>query len=212
MPTKAVIYRRLGIITSEESSQVAEKMIRAVPKVTPILDEIFASLIKEGFPFDPYYYLNSSDDPDARKLMTIYSETAPSFRALLPLEAFCVAASVNPNSILDAIVKSIARVKALSAAVNLSVAQPEIVDVNIQAARDIENGYNDRRLFMQTSGLMPMPKGSKTVVNVQTTATASTQQVITAPAPEQTARKLSERFNAVRGALPPIEIQPLDEE
>jgi hypothetical protein len=99
---------------------------------------------------------------------------------------------------------------ALSAAVKLSVSQSDVVDATVSAAKDIDNGHKDRRLHMQVSGLMPMPKGAKTVVNVQTSANASSapvQQavVLPAPSPEQTVRRLSERLHAVRAALPAIE-------
>jgi hypothetical protein len=148
--------------------------------------------------------------------MILYRSTWKQVKDVLPIEAFCIAASVDPNSILDSLVKVIERLKALKSAVNLSVSQPEIVDTNIEAALDVENGFSDRRLHMQVSGLMPMPKGARTVVNVQTSANASSapvQQalVVPAPIPEETFRRLSERLHAVRGSLPAPEVQKVQD-
>jgi len=198
MITKSLACRKLGI---------SSKSLLTVPQVTPLLEEIMSGLAKKHLPTDPYYYLAASSDLEARGLMAIYKQSWKQVRDALPLEAFCVAAGVDPNRILDSLVKSIERLKALKSAVKLSVSQDEIVDTNIASALDIENGYKDRRLHMQVSGLMPMPKGSRTVVNVQTSANASSapvQQamVMPAPSPEQTVRRLSERLHAIRPALP----------
>jgi hypothetical protein len=206
MLTKATAYKKLGI--SKDS-------IRTVPKVTLMLKEIMSGLKERGLPEDPYYYLNVSADLDARKLILIYNSIIPSARCLLPLEAFCVAASVDPNSIVDSIVKAITRFNALKSGVSLSASQPDMVQKTIEAASDIENGHKDRRLHMQVSGLMPMPKGSKTIVNVQTSANASSSPtlqavIVPAPPPEQTVRRLSERLQAVRGLIP-AEVQKVED-
>ena len=198
MISKALALRKLGL---------KPKSLLAVPQITPLLTDIMAGLKKRGLPTDPYHYLDASSDLEARGLMSVYKSSWKQVRDALPLEAFCVAAGVDPNRILDSLVRVIERVKSLKSAVNLSVSQPEIVETNIAAAMDIENGYPDRRLHMQVSGLMPMPKGARTVVNVQTSANATAapvQAVIAAPPPEQTVRRLSERLHAVRAVLPEI--------
>src|SRR4029077_15066159 len=197
--TKLAAYKRLGI----ENSQ-----LDTLPQVTPLLSQIMHDLAQRGLPSDPMYYLNASADIDARALVKIYYSQWKQVRDALTLEAFCAAAGGDPNSILDSIVNSIARLNALSATVKLSASQSDIVQSTIDAAKDIDNGHKDRRLHMQVSGLMPMPKGSRTVVNVQTNASSSstTNQaiIVPAPAPEQTVRRLSERLHAVK-ALPPAD-------
>jgi len=195
--SKSLALRKLGL---------QPKSLLNVPQITPLLTEIMSGLKKRGLPTDPYHYLDASSDLEARGLMSVYKHAWKQVRDVLPLEAFCVAAGVDPNRILDSLVRVIERVKSLKSAVNLSVSQPEIVETNIAAAMDVDNGYKDRRLHMQVSGLMPMPKGARTVVNVQTSATSSSspvqQTVVAAPAPEQTVRRLSERLHAIKGTLP----------
>jgi hypothetical protein len=198
MITKRLACKKLGIVYNSYLS---------VPQITPLLSDILSGLAERSLPVDPYYYLNASGDPDARALLKVYHAAWKQVRDILPLEAFCVAAGVEPSSILDSIVNSIARLNALNAAVKLSASQPEVVQTTIEAARDVTNGHKDRRLHMQVSGLMPMPKGSKTVIQVNTNASATSapvQQaiVVPAPAPEQTVRRLSERLHSVKGALP----------
>jgi hypothetical protein len=202
--TKSLALRKLGI---------EPKALLSVPQITPMLTEIAQGLTDRGLPSDPYYYLNASSDLEARGLMAVYNQSWKQVRDVLPLEAFCVASGVDPNRILDCIIKSIERLNALSAAVKLSVSQGEVVDATVNAAKDIDNGHKDRRLHMQVSGLMPMPRGARTVVNVQTSANATAapvQAVIAAPSPEQTIKRLSERLHAVRAALP-AEVQKVED-
>jgi hypothetical protein len=207
MLTKIQAYKKLGIIGRNGTSKDATDKLHAMPQVTPMLKEIMSGLKERNLPVDPYYYLNSSADLSAQALMQLYRATAPTARALLTLEAFCLAASVDPNAILEAIVNSITRMNALKAGISLSVSQSEIVNTNIEAAKDIYNGYKDRYLHMKVSGMMPMPKGAKTIVNVHSNANASSAPVnqsiiMPAPPPEQTVRRLSERLHAIKGTLP----------
>ena len=50
------------------------------------------------YPFD---YLRSSEDPDARKVVDVYLSVPESYRRLLPAEAFCRAAGVSPERVLE---------------------------------------------------------------------------------------------------------------
>jgi hypothetical protein len=199
MPTmnQALAYKRIGI---------DKEKLATIPNISLVLAKVLAGLEEKGLSTDPYFYLDLSGNSDALRVMHAYKSVPGYVRKLLSLEAFCLAAQADPNVIVDSIMASISRVSALTAGVKLSTAQPEIVDTTIEAAKNIDNGHKDRRLFMQVSGLMPMSRGAQTIVNVKNTASASSapvQQaiVVPAPPPEQTVRRLSERLQAVR-ALP----------
>ena len=214
MPTKIICYKRLGIATDDDTIDSVTSKIKDIPQITALIPKLMTKLAEKKLSTDPYFYLNVSDNGDARKLMRIYNSIPRTFKEHLPIESFCLAAGVDPLNILQAIVDSISRLNAMNAAVNLSVAQPEVVDTTVNAALDIDNGHKDRRLYMQVSGLMPTSKGAQTIVNVRTSANASSApvQVVAAPPPEQTVRRLSERLHAVRGTLPaPIDAEVVEE-
>ena len=190
--TKTKACKRLGI---------QPEQLLSMPQITPMLEGLSKNLKSRGLPEDPFFYLNTSSDPDALKLMVIYRSAIPSMKAVVPLEAFCLAAAVDPNSILDSIVSAISRANTINSTVRISASQPKVVDAMVDSAMEpgIE-GYKDRELHMKVSGLYPMPKGNRTTVNVNNTANASAAPVqnFIAPAPEQTVRRLSERLHALK--------------
>src|SRR4030095_4541273 len=102
MISKSLACKKLGIDKDK---------LLSVPQVTPLLTEILSGLKKRNLPTDPYYYLDSSGDSDPRTPMLVYRFAWKQVRDVLPLEAFCIAAGVDPNSILDSLVKAIERVK-----------------------------------------------------------------------------------------------------
>jgi hypothetical protein len=190
--TKTKACKRLGI---------QPEQLLTMPQITPMIEGLSKRLKNRGLSDDPFFYLNTSSDPDAQRLMVIYRSSIPSIRSVVPLEAFCLAAAVDPNSILDSIVSAIQRAHNINSTVNLAVTQPGTVEAIAEnALLPSEAGYKDRELHMKISGLYPMPKGNRTTVNVNNTANASSAPVqnFIAPAPEQTVRRLSERLHAMK--------------
>jgi hypothetical protein len=186
--------------TALKRLNVQPEQLQAMPQITPMIEGLAKRLKARGLSDDPFFYLNTSSDPDAQRLMVIYRSTLPSVRSAAPLEAFCLAAAVDPNSILDSIVSSIQRAHTINSTVNLAVTQPGTVDAIAESALVLgEEGYKDRELHMKISGLYPMAKGNRTTVNVNNTANANASPVVfAAPAPEQTVRRLSERLHALK--------------
>jgi len=194
---------------------VDEAALLTVPHVTPHLEHVMAGLRQRSLPSDIFYYLNASAEADARKVLQVYYSVKPSQRARIPLEAFCAAASVDPHSILNAVVSTVDRLNRLNATLRISSAQPDIVGKTVDMAMKDE-GHADRVLYMKAAGLLPTPKGAQTLIQVTQNASANASPqvaVVTAPPPEHTIRRLSERLNAARGlpALPAQVAEPFPE-
>jgi hypothetical protein len=67
-----------------------------------------------------------------------------------------------------------------------------------------DEGIADRKMLFQHSGFLPTPKGSQTTVAItQNVQASAVPQFVAAPRPEETIRRLSDRFNEARG-LPSI--------
>jgi hypothetical protein len=200
--TKTKIEKKKSWLTPKTACKrlgIQPEQLLTMPQITPMLEGLAKNLKSRGLPEDPFFYLNTSSDPDAQRLMVLYRSAIPSVRSVVPLEAFCLAAAVDPNSILDSIVSAIARANTINSTVRISASQPKVVDAMVEAALDTETGFKDRELHMKVSGLYPMAKGNRTTVNVNNTANANASPVVfAAPAPEQTVRRLSERLHALK--------------
>jgi hypothetical protein len=141
-------------------------------------------------------YLQGSEHADARKVLLAYHSLPIALRRPCPIEAFCVAASVSPLSILTILVSEIVRRGAQARTVVAMLNQPRMVQKMVEVGLTDE-GFSDRELLAKATGFLPAAKGAQTIVNVAATASAESSPVvaITAPPPERTIRRLVDRFN-----------------
>jgi hypothetical protein len=201
--TRARAYKELGI----EPDAVLK-----VQQITPNLRIHFASVSRSGpsnLPADPIYYLNASDSPFARGLLDRYYSLSKPLRRSLPLEAFCVAAHVPPVRIEEIIIQVYERLFRQQAKLKSAAHGPEIMDKTIALATgavDESVQLAAQTVLHKINGVIPLPAAARTSIqvtqNAQTNATAqSAATVIAAPPPEQTIRRLVDRFNEAR-ALP----------
>src|SRR6266705_3465064 len=208
--TKAIVKIRPTILAQ---LNITAEQVSLLPQVTPYLSHIMSGLKSRGLVDDPWYYLEACGDADAAVIRNIRNKLSKAARRHIPLEAFCAAAGVDPNSILSSIVAAVDRLHRYSATVKVSTAQSDVTDKMIELAKT-DDGFQDRQMFMKISCLMPAPKGAQTNIQVVQNASAtSTPVTVIAPPPESTIRRLSERLNAAR-ALPQeaITISPVEEE
>src|SRR5882724_2730879 len=192
---------------------ITAEQVSLLPQVTRYLTHIMSGLKSRGLVDDPWYYLEACGDADAARIRFIRSGISKRIRHSIPLEAFCAAAGVDPNSILSSIVAAVDRLHRYSATVKVSTAQSDVTDKMIELAKT-DDGFQDRQMFMKISGLMPAPKGAQTNIQVVQNATAtSTPVTVIAPPPESTIRRLSERLNAARALTQEtIVVSPNEEE
>lgn len=150
-------------------------------------------------------YLQACDDPDARKVLTVYYELPPYQRAALPIEAFCLAATVSPIRVLELLVGACVRMGTRASTIIAATNHPRVVQKTIDMALTDEGGA-DRAVLHRATGFLPSPGGAKTNITIQqnASATANAQAAAVSPPPaEQTVRRLVERFHEARGLPPP---------
>lgn len=196
--TRAALLAKLG--TSEES-------LRQSPRITPELRRIARALesASSNAPRDPYYYLAASDAPEARAILTQREKLSPPHRKLIPIEAFCLAASISPLRILEIITATAVRLGAQASTIIAAVSHPRVVEKTVEMALT-DGGESDRTTLHKATGFLPTPKGSQTVVhiaaNASANAAAAAPVVVQAPPPEHTIKTLVDRFNERRASLP----------
>jgi len=209
--TKYAAYLRL----SESSSfDICQKTILEQPQISAQLKELTEIIPRrDGKPLlstDPYYYLQVSETKEAKDVLTQYYSIPGGSRKKVPIEAYCLAAGVSPLRILEIILQTAVRLEkqlhAAKSAIKAAQAQPELIDKHIFFGGKQE-GFKDREFIAKVNGILPTG-GPKVAVNVTQNATA-TAVVSAAPPPEQTIRRMVDRFNEKRTintvAAPPQE-------
>jgi len=207
---KAISKNRSGALTR---LGVIWRDVERQPLISPLLRQIWRQLDQASkasgqpigtLPTNPYYYLHASDSPEARKVLDSYYSISKSDRKFLPIEAFCLAAQVSPLRVLEVIVATCIRVGATSSSVIAAVAHPRVVEKTVEVALT-DYGHADRETLHKATGFLPAPKGAHTSIQiVQQNAQTQSQVAATvaAPPPEQTVRRLADRFNDARPMLP----------
>jgi hypothetical protein len=178
-----------------------------VRQLTPIASQLRmlgGNLRRRNLPVSPYYYLKCSSSPVARQITELYYSLPKFKRDLIPIEAYCLAASADPLAIFHLIVEACRSISMQSSAIMAAVSHPQVVEATIERALDNEDKHSVRYVEMlhKATGFVPTPSGAKTQITLTQNASASAQAAsIPAPPPEQTIRRLANRFNDQR-ALP----------
>jgi hypothetical protein len=101
----------------------------------------------------PLEILEQSEDPEARKVLAKYRSVARTYRKLLPVEAYCVAAGVDPERVLETITVIAVRATGRAAVVVASLMSPEVVARTAQIALRPE-GHRERRMIFEFNRLL----------------------------------------------------------
>jgi hypothetical protein len=102
----------------------------------------------------PFFYLEYSPDPDARKVLAAWDSVPASYRRLLPPEAFCHAAGVSPRRVIEIIARVAVWEGAQIAAVRASLGQQRLLQKTVERGLQ-PDGWRDRLMFCKATGLLP---------------------------------------------------------
>ena len=186
-------YLALGVPPNE---------VAAASQITPLIKKN----IPGGWP-SALAALRTSDLPEARHFIAVYDDvTLPAgVRRSLPVEAFAIKAGLLPSQLYETIVQVVRRQSALDGVLIAASHHPSIVEKSSQLA--LEGDIKHVTHNLKHMGFLPLPKGAQVSIQVNANATASSasQAVTAAPAPENTIRRLVNRFNT---ALPPADAIP----
>ena len=101
--------------------------------------------------FGPFDCLQASADPDALKVSRVYRSVPESYRRLLPPEAFCIAAGVDPIRVLELIAAGAARQTGQASAIIAALWHPRVVAKTIQRALS-DDGTRERAMMHRACG------------------------------------------------------------
>lgn len=202
-PQKNDSYKMLGVKPEDVATQ---------PQITPMLKLMGKTISKRGGQATTWMsLLAQSGDPDAAKVLEAYNSVRYVDKRNLPIEAFCHAAGVSTYRVLELITAAVVRTGAQASTIIASVSHPYIVEKSVEMALT-DDGFEDRQLLHKAVGFLPTPKGSQTSITV--TQNANPQVAVAAASPESTIRRLADRFNQLKEAvpkpLPPAEPDEVD--
>lgn len=102
----------------------------------------------------PFDCLQATDHPDALKVSSVYRSVPASYRRLLPPEAFCIAAGVDPFRVLELIAGGAARQTGQATAVIAALRHSRVVEKTIEIAMT-DAGTAERQMLHKATGFLP---------------------------------------------------------
>jgi hypothetical protein len=98
--------------------------------------------------------LPGSEDPDARKVSDAYRSVPASYRRLLAPEAFCLAAGVEPNRVLEFVVTAALRRTGQISTIVGALTLPRVVGKTVERALQ-DDGTRERMMLLKATGFVP---------------------------------------------------------
>lgn len=147
-------------------------------------------------------------DPRIRELLDAWDALDPSeHQSSLTVDAVRLQLGLAPVELLRIVADVACRIAMYQAQIIAALSHPQVVEKTVELALNAEDDSNKltaQTILHKATGFLPIPKGSHTNIaitqNAQANATA--RSIVAAPSPEHTIRRLTDRFNAVRGFPP----------
>jgi hypothetical protein len=176
------------------------------PKIEPLLKT--AGVLEKV-----WSYLETSGDEMARLLIAQkYKLATKSQRDAVPLEAYCLAAKLDPKKVLGLIFAEVYSQNEQAAGLMAAHAQPDIVQATIDAAKQ-PGGSRERSMMHQHSKFVPVPKTSFIFApraGKVVEGDDNSQTLAVLPPIEKVVRDVSDRFNERLLTAPTTEIMQGD--
>jgi hypothetical protein len=147
---RELAYRCLGI---------DPKDVQCIPFFATDLRRIaraFRGANKDGLAATPVRaldFLESSEDPEARKVLEVYRSVPESYRRLLRPEDFCHAAGVSPWRVLECITVAAVRIRAMGSAIVVAIVGPRVLEKTIEIALT-DGGHRERDTLLRAAGFI----------------------------------------------------------
>ena len=140
-------------------------------------------------------------DPKVARFLETWDALSASDRQPRAADAVCERIGLARLDLLKAVADATCRAAMYQAQIIAALSHPRVVEKTIERALTDE-GIADRMAFHKAMGFLPMPKGSQTIISIiqhaQTNVSAQAP-VVSAPSPEETIRRATNRFNEPLG-------------
>ena len=186
-------YERLGVSSAD---------VLLLPQISPILGKLPGGIKKA------LQYLRGSEEPDARKFLSVYDALPESSRRLLPFEAFCQASGLKTKRLLEIVTGACFEQSASTSELLAAASHPDVVAATVRSAKNQEYGGADRKMLHLHAGFVPVPKSQTTIIsgngrqtNIQDNSKNLSISAGEVPAIEDRMARITNRFNTERLGL-----------
>lgn len=132
-------------------------------------------------------FLRSSTRDEARRMMKRFDNLHPRERELVTVDHLIAAEGMDANDAVEIILGQAHRQGATIASMMVAVAHPDVMAKSIEFAKEAE-GFNDRKMVLQTGGSVAVPKSVINSTYVAGNMTTNKQVNINAPSLEDVVR------------------------
>ncbi len=195
-------FKRLAVVPGSGNRELAAR------DVPPAFDGTIASACESmGISIEKFIemmrWAKDSDPRVARFLDAWDALGASEQRARRTADAVREQVGLAPPELLGFVADAAFRASMCMALIIAAGSHPRVVEKTVERALTDE-GIADRITLHKITGALPTPKGSQTTFTIMQNAQANqtARSIAGAPPPEQTIRRLADRFNESRG-LPP---------
>ena len=209
------------------SPQDFEGTSLTAPVSRPAFDGTIASVCESGIDLEGFMEMARVakwSHLGVARFLDAWDVLDPSERQASSADALCRQAGFTPTELLKVVATAACQYSMHVAQLSAALALPSVVKRSIEVALT-DDGTADRKMQFQHAGFLPTPKGSQTTIaimqqNSQGLAPAGSDSVVVAPRPEETIRRMADRFNEHRtlpeqrptADLEPAHVTPPEEE
>ena len=167
--------------------EVTQEQLDGVPKI----EHMFRGI--GGTP-KVFEYLEGSEEPEARALLSFRARLTERHIAAVPFEAFCIAAGVTTKRMFGIISQEVMDQGEKMTKLLAKASHPQVVQATINNAL-MPFGEADRKMLHQNAGFVPVPRTSVTHFHGDVDARTQTQNIAVLPPVEDSVKRLNDRFN-----------------
>lgn len=180
--------------------EVSQATVAASPKISHLFKHV------PGGEPAVWEILEESDNAEARRLLEFRNRLTQKQLAAVPFEAIVIAAGMTTKHAFGVVSEAIIEHSQDASRLILHAATPAIMEKVVQGAK--EHGGSEAKMLLQATNLVPRPKNTVVIHNGDVVK-GNKNQVAVLPSPEDTGRRLGNRFNVemtIPAALPaPVE-------
>ena len=167
----------------------------------------FLSAIPEVQPSEVLQALAASDDPEAVAFLAFYKQVSSALvrrrvESADGLDWVVPASGVDPYRLLGIVCEHVTRVRQMQTQIRIAQVAPEVTEKAIESAKILGSvGHQDRKMLLQTAGVVAVPKSSVSHVTIQNSRLTQVNTTVGVPRLEDVTRGVESALAGVQRAL-----------
>lgn len=139
-----------------------------------------------------------SEEPEAKQILGLLNSLHPQVRHRVTgdpdgIDYLCASLKIRSSRLAGILMEHLAELRSVKAQAKLSFAAPEIADAAIETAKiQGSEGYQDRKMILQSVGIAPMPKNQVTNLTLNNSRLTQINAAVSIPRLEDVTRAVEQ--------------------